>query len=120
MGKHKSRHQRAQEQTEQTKADDTVNIEKPKWGSWDWVKSSSSFTDWCIVVFTLALVVVGIRQFIIMGGQLRSMDGQLDVMRKDQRPLVKLTCEDFTTVVNSPISCNLHITNPGKARRTRN
>jgi len=45
----------------------------------DWAKQNSSFTDWCIALFTLVLAVAAVYQFIIMGGQ-------LDEMRKDQRP----------------------------------
>src|SRR6266540_3762165 len=40
-----------------------------------WVRDSSSFTDWCIAAFTLALAVIAVYQF-------RITDGQLDVMRK--------------------------------------
>jgi hypothetical protein len=67
----------------------------------------SSFTDWCIASFTLVLSVVAIYQYVVMGGQ-------LDVMRKDQRPWIKLAFNTLTLKVGSPIGGNLHTTNNGK------
>src|SRR5437867_1893043 len=43
----------------------------------------SSLTDWCIMLFTGVLTVVGYYQ-------LTAMSGQLGVMREDQRPWVGL------------------------------
>jgi hypothetical protein len=67
----------------------------------------SSFTDWCIAAFTLALTVVAVYQGVVMGGQ-------LDVMRKDQRPWIKTTFEPFGVQPGSTISGNLHTINNGK------
>ena len=44
-----------------------------------WVVDKSSFTDWCLVVFTGVLAGAAIYQFNVMRGQ-------LDIMREDQRP----------------------------------
>ena len=48
---------------------------------WKWVKEKSSFTDWCLVVFTGVLAGAAIYQFIIMGRQ-------LDEMQQVGRPYV--------------------------------
>ena len=45
-----------------------------------WVLTSSSFTDWCITAFTLVLAVVGIYQYCVMSGQLKSMQCQQAIM----------------------------------------
>jgi hypothetical protein len=67
----------------------------------------SSFTDWCIAAFTLVLSVVAIYQYVVLGGQ-------LDVMRKDQRPWMKLSFDNFKLQINSPIGGNFHMVNNGK------
>jgi hypothetical protein len=74
----------------------------------DWAKQNSSFTDWCIALFTLILAVAAIYQFIIMGGQ-------LDEMRKDQRPWVSVSFSyNVDLHANTPISVILSIVNKGK------
>jgi hypothetical protein len=78
-----------------------------KWrGARDWV-GRSSVTDWCIAVFTLALVLTSLYQFIVMSSQ-------LDAMRKDQRPWIKVTFDNFTTSLQAPLGGNLHMVNNGK------
>jgi hypothetical protein len=72
-----------------------------------WIKEKSSFTDWLVTIFTAALAGATIYTIIIIGGQ-------LDVMRKDQRPWIKLTFDSFGVQVNSPIGGNLRIVNYGK------
>lgn len=69
----------------------------------------SSFTDWCLAVFTLALVATSIYQFVLMRGQ-------LDAMRKDQRPWIKISMTSFPTAnqVLAPIGGTLHFVNNGK------
>ena len=67
----------------------------------------SSLTDWLIASFTFVLAGASIYQFVIMGSQ-------LDTMRKDERPWVKI---DFTLSplpVNQPITCIVQVVNNGK------
>jgi hypothetical protein len=67
-----------------------------------------SLTDSCIMFFTGVLAAAAIYQFIIMGGQ-------LDVMRKDQRPWIKLTFDRLNVKgVGSPIGGFLRANNDGK------
>ena len=94
------------------------NNENPPW--YDrfagWVRKESTFTDWCIAVFTLVLAAASIFQFIIIGNQ-------LDVMRKDQRawlefqkqpdtPGGEMTTLQITT--GQPVTYPLRVTNIGK------
>ena len=74
-----------------------------------WMKDKSSFTDWCLVLFTGVLAVAAIYQFILLGGQ-------LDSMRKDQRPWLDLTFKSNsdTLQVGSPITAAAHVVNEGK------
>jgi hypothetical protein len=69
----------------------------------------SSFTDWCIAAFTLVLSVVAIYQYIVMGGQ-------LDTMRKDQRPWLKVvSTADYTKIVeNATVMGTTQVFNFGK------
>ena len=67
----------------------------------------SSFTDYCLALFTGLLVVVAILQMVIT-------QRQLDVMRKDQRPWIKLTFDNLITTVGSPVGGNLHTVDNGK------
>lgn len=101
----------AQEETDATAKHrkQTAEKEDKMWWKtlWEWIRSSSSFTDWCLTAFTLVLATASIYQFNVMGGQ-------LDVMRKDQRPWLKLTFDNFVTQVGSPIGGNLHMVNSGK------
>jgi hypothetical protein len=64
----------------------------------------SSFTDWCLMIFTGVLAVVAIYQFVIMGGQ-------LDTMRKDQRAWVSISASD-PQIARDPASGNATITWP--------
>jgi hypothetical protein len=74
----------------------------------DWAKQKSSFTDWCIALFTLVLAVAAIYQFIIMGGQ-------LDEMRKDARPWISISFSTNGNLqANTQISSMLSIVNKGK------
>jgi hypothetical protein len=67
----------------------------------------SSLTDYIIALFTLVLAGCAIYQFVIMSGQ-------LDAMRKDQRPWLKLTFELNPVAVNSPVSGIMRLSNGGK------
>ena len=80
----------------------------------EWTKKDKTFTDWCVAAFTAVLAVAAIYQFIVMGGQ-------LDTMRKDQRPWMDLT---FTTNSNAlqvgyPITAAAHMVNGGRLRPGR-
>jgi hypothetical protein len=74
-----------------------------------YVKTKSSFTDWCIAAFTLVLAAAAIYQFIIM-------DGQLNVMRKDQRAWITVTTPttEPAAVPGGPLSTTVTVTNTGK------
>ena len=72
-----------------------------------WIKEKSSFTDWLLAIFTAALAGATIYTIIIIGGQ-------LDVMRKDQRPWIKMTFDSFAVQAQSAIGGNLHQVNYGK------
>lgn len=67
----------------------------------------SSFTDWCIAAFTLALTVVAIYQLAITGSQ-------LDTMRKDQRPWIKVSFTSHQTQALAPVGGTVHLVNNGK------
>jgi hypothetical protein len=70
----------------------------------------SSPTDWLIAIFTFPLVLVAIYQYIIL-------DGQLDVMRKDQRAWVSIGGNRNVTFTVDPMLTThipLTITNTGK------
>jgi hypothetical protein len=82
----------------------------------EWVIRESSFTDWCITAFTLALAVTGIYQYIVI-------NGQLDAMRKDQRAWVEFQAlpnkpgSDISSVrldAGQPMTYPLGIKNSGK------
>jgi hypothetical protein len=102
-----------QQETTANGRNKTTNNKKPTW--WkrfkEWTKKDKTFTDWCIAAFTFVLAVTAIYQFGVMGGQ-------LDTMRKDQRPWVGLT---FTIALNNnalqvgePIKAVAHVVNDGK------
>jgi hypothetical protein len=67
----------------------------------------SSVADWLLLLFTAVIAGATIYQFIILGGQ-------LDAMRKDQRPWVKVAFEIGTVTAQSPIIGVAHIVNGGK------
>ena len=66
-----------------------------------------SLTDRIIAIFTVVLAVAAIYQFIIMGSQ-------LDTMRKDQRPWIKLSFTSSPTGASVPIGGIVEIVNNGK------
>jgi hypothetical protein len=51
----------------------------------------SSLTDWLLAAFTFVLAACGIYQFIIL-------NNQLSVMRKDQRPWMRISLQDGTVL----------------------
>lgn len=70
----------------------------------------SSFTDWCIAAFTLVLTVVAIYQLIVTGGQ-------LDTMRKDQRPWLKIinaTPDNIVLTEGQTALGSIQVLNSGK------
>src|ERR1035441_9152436 len=71
------------------------------------IAKRSSITDWCLAVFTLALVAVAIYQYIILRGQ-------LDVMQKDQRAWLAVGGDKDATFDPSTLHCPLAITDTGK------
>lgn len=64
-------------------------------------------TDWLLAVFTLALVVTSIYQMVILGGQ-------LDQMKLDQRPWLKVTVKSLQTVVRGSVTAPYAVENIGK------
>lgn len=86
----------------------------------EWAKRGSTFTDWCLAAFTLALAVTGVYQFVIIWHQ-------LDVMRTDQRAWLQFQAQpdkpgvDTTTLaatVGQPIMYPFRVTNSGKTPAT--
>jgi hypothetical protein len=98
----------AEKQPESTKESNTKrgNKEETSMGFREAVKRSS-VTDWCIAAFTLVLMVVAVYQYTVTGSQ-------LDVMRRDQRPWMKLNFDSFTAKTGTEIAGNLHMVNNGK------
>jgi hypothetical protein len=76
-------------------------------GVWNWIKNRSSFTDWCIVVFTGVLAGAAIYQFIIMGNQ-------LDEMRQDERAWMAVKEVGDIFQFGKPIEENILFNNTGK------
>lgn len=130
-GKYKRKKQRAQQKAAQSKAH-TVIIEEKKMNENDetkpakaapnaandkspfrwtrfkeWAKKDKTFTDWCIAAFTFVLAVAAIYQFIIMGGQ-------LDTMRKDQRPWIRIVFSGAPIQAPAPIGGTVQLVNNGK------
>jgi hypothetical protein len=129
--KHKRRKQRAQEraqqQAEKTGLLEQVKVSKkreteagadrtnegthdknPPWEAFmGWIKEKSSFTDWCLVFFTGVLAAAAIYQFIILGGQLNQM-------RKEQRPWINISFNMGAIQTNGPISATISLVNKGK------
>jgi|GEM_PF-5646738 len=66
-----------------------------------------NLTERIMVVFTGVLAAASIYQFIIMGGQ-------LDTMRKDQRPWINVSFTQNPLQVFAPIGGTIHLTNTGK------
>lgn len=86
----------------------STNQENPRWGHFiEWAKRESTFTDWCIAAFTCGLFVASIYQFIIL-------NGQLDVMRKDQRAWITLEEAGRQLNVGQPIAFRFFLHNTGK------
>ncbi len=67
----------------------------------------STLTDWIIALFTIVLAGAATYQFVIM-------NGQLDTMRKDQRPWIKVSFTSPPLQALAPIGGKLHLTNNGK------
>jgi hypothetical protein len=81
----------------------------------------SSFTERCLCLFTLLLVVVGFVQYKTMDSQRKTMDSQLFVMRNDERAWVKIepiaaSYADPKTVAvtGQPLVFPLKVSNIGK------
>jgi hypothetical protein len=99
-----------QEKSSTDSAQEPKRIKNPS-GRWtrlrEWAKEGKTFTDWCIAAFTLVLAVAAIYQFIIM-------DAQLDTMRKDQRPWLKVSLAPFGMQALAPIGGTVQLMNSGK------
>jgi hypothetical protein len=67
---------------------------------------TANATKW-IAIFTFFLAAAAIYQFIIL-------NRQLDTMRKDQRPWLKLDFSLNNLAVGQPITATMHIVNNGK------
>lgn len=114
MGKHRNKHKKSKadyQPSQKSPGIPLMNSEKPDANdhattnakkqtaksntpsSWnqvvEWAKEGKTFTDWCVAVFTFVLAAAAIYQFTVM-------NGQLDTMRKDQRPWI-----DFTFASNT-------------------
>jgi hypothetical protein len=74
---------------------------------YEWIKRDSKFTDWCVAGFTFVLAVVAIYQFVVM-------NGQLDTMRKDQRPWIKIAFVQDKLTALAPLGGTIRLVNNGK------
>jgi hypothetical protein len=70
-------------------------------------KHESSFTDWCISLFTMVLAAASIYQFIIL-------NGQLDVMRKEQRAWMYPRNNGIQVEVGKPLVVGVTWQNTGR------
>lgn len=96
------------EATKKPAREASANQQPSRWERFkQWAKKDKTFTDWCIAAFTFVLAGAAIYQFIIMGSQ-------LDTMRKDQRPWIKLSFTSSPTQASGPIGGTVQITNNGK------
>jgi hypothetical protein len=86
-----------------------VNAKKEKPMKFSERIKSSYFTNWCLVVFTGALAVVAIYQFIILKGQLHTM-------QIDQRAWIYVMVANVpkTPVVNEEFNAFIQYSNTGK------
>lgn len=134
MGKHRNKHKKSKadyQPSQKSPGIPLMNSEKPDANdhattnakkqtaksntpsSWnqvvEWAKEGKTFTDWCVAVFTFVLAAAAIYQFTVM-------NGQLDTMRKDQRPWIDFTFASNTNAlqVDSPITTMVHMVNGGK------
>jgi hypothetical protein len=73
----------------------------------EWANREKTFTDWCMAAFTLVLAAFAIFQFFILRGQ-------LDTMKKDQRPWVKVSFEPAPIQPLAPIGGTVRLVNNGK------
>lgn len=83
---------------------------------WNWIKEKSSFTDWCLVIFTGVLSVASTYQFILLGGQ-------LNIMQNDERAWIQVGSQpdaqgsDTTTLhfsAGQQVTYPLRVKNIGK------
>jgi len=97
-------------------ADKSTAQEKPTWKeAISRLIARSNFPDWAVMVFTGVLATVGVLQWQVINGQLTTMNGQLDVMRKDQRAWILVKEKTVPNIVEgAPLSVTLNITNTGK------
>jgi hypothetical protein len=102
-------------------AHQTANDIQPRWyiRLYRWAKDGKTFTDWCLAAFTFVLAVAAIYQFVIMRGQLKVMSGQLEAMRIDERPWMKITADFLPIQAFSPDIAKLHVFNTGKTPASR-
>jgi hypothetical protein len=75
--------------------------------AWKWVKHESTFTNVMITAFTGILALAAIYQFVIL-------NSQLDTMRKDQRPWIKITLTADKPTTLAPLGGTIHLVNNGK------
>jgi hypothetical protein len=98
--------------SEQSSASQTARQDKkePSMGFGERLRelwNACSLTDRIIAIFTGVLACAAIYQFVIMGNQ-------LDTMRKDQRPWVKVSFTPAPIQPLTPIGGTVHLVNNGK------
>ena len=73
-----------------------------------WLKRETTFTNSVIALFTALIFGIGVMQAVLLSNQ-------LDDMRKDQRPWIKVTVDPNTTVrPYLAIVEHFHLINSGK------
>jgi hypothetical protein len=74
----------------------------------EWLKRETTFTNSTIAFFTALIFGIGVMQA-------RLISGQLDDMRKDQRPWIKVTVDhDILIQPSAGVATHLHLINSGK------
>lgn len=75
----------------------------------------SSFTDWCLAAFTLALVVLGYFQF-------KTMNSQRNITQKDEQAWLEFDIQPDKTALQiangQPVSFPFQVMNIGKTPAT--
>lgn len=127
-GKHKRKKQQAEQRAQQQakeaalptdRTNESINDKEPRENFVGWIREKSSFSDWCLVVFTGVLAAASIYQFIIMRGQLNEMQRQTEISERpwlsvEPKPIL-LNWVDYPTGKQAVLVLRLPVKNVGKS-----
>lgn len=88
------------------------------WRVLRWIRETT-FADFCLILFTAVLAGVGALQWDTLKGQMQMMGGQLDEMRIDQRPWLRIRPGDFSMPIDGNVWAPMTVTNTGKTPAKR-